>query len=308
MAQVVWDRRREISDAKETIKYVPKGSRENFKPPRTIESDFTRLLRHDVPHVNWTFELVHNWYECVTQTQESLAKLSQRERKAMYKDGTRYIRIGNEDEDSVYYALDQNGDYELTEDYQPIYIRAQQTAIDWKSKIGNSDMSTNFKTDYTVPVQKGDYAIREDGALYMLNWNITLHANNQATQSIECNAVVDITREFPDETDEKGFLIAEGGRRPIAKQLPISHSEYAGRPDYSGASMQAGMHPDHLISIYCQWNPITRKIRLDDELILGDFTYRIINVSLAEVQIDKDYGVLTLNAKRVAGGAVNGRE
>lgn len=308
MAQVVWDRRREISDAKETIKYAPKGSRENFKPPRTIESDFTRLLKHDVPHVNWTFELVHNWYECVTLTEEDLAKLSQRERKAMYKDGTRYFRTCNEDEDSVYYALDQNGDYELTEDYQPIYIRAQQTAIDWKSKIGNSDMSTNFKTDYTVPVQKGDYAIREDGALYMLNWNITLHANNQATQSIECNAVVDITREFPDETDEKGFLIAEGGRRPIAKQLPISHSEYAGRPDYSGASMQAGMHPDHLISIYCQWNPITRKIRLDDELIIGDFTYRIINVSLAEVQIDRDYGVLTLNAKRVAGGAVNGRE
>ena len=68
------------------------------------------------------------------------------------------------------------------------------------------------------------------------------------------------------------------------------------------------MHPDHLISVYCQWNQATRKIRLDDEFVLGDFTYRVVNISLAEVQIDKDFGILTINAKRVAGGAVNGGE
>ena len=169
-------------------------------------------------------------------------------------------------------------------------------------------MSTNFKTDYTHKVQKGDYVIREDGMLYMLNWNITLHANNQATQSTECNAIIDITREFPDETDEKGYLIEPGGRRPVAAGLPVSHQEYAGRPDYSGASGQAGMHPDHLITVQCQWNPTTRKIRLDDQFILGDFTYKVMNISLAEVQIDRDFGVLTLNAKRVAGGSVNGDE
>ncbi|MBQ6949091.1 MAG: transporter substrate-binding domain-containing protein, partial [Firmicutes bacterium] len=33
--------------------------------------------------------------------------------------------------------------------------------IDWKSKIGNSDMSTNFKTSYETLIQKGDYVIRE---------------------------------------------------------------------------------------------------------------------------------------------------
>ena len=68
------------------------------------------------------------------------------------------------------------------------------------------------------------------------------------------------------------------------------------------------MHPDNLITVSCQWNKTTRQIRLDDEFIIGDFTYRIMNISLAEVQIDKDFGVLVLNAKRVAGGSVNGDE
>ena len=68
------------------------------------------------------------------------------------------------------------------------------------------------------------------------------------------------------------------------------------------------MHPDHLITVYCQWNKTTRKIKLDDQFVLGDFTYKIMNISLAEVKIDRDYGILTLNAKRVAGGSVNGDE
>lgn len=312
MAKVVWDRVKDIKNASETIKFKQKPSRENFKPPARILTDFEHLLQHDVPNVNWTFELIHNWYYVNTQTDESLRKLTVYQLKHMYDGGCRIIRIHHENEsgetENIYYSLKEDGTYELTEDYEPEYIRAQQTSIDWKSKIGNSDMSTNFKTDYTHEVEKGDYVVREDGMLFMLNWNITLHANNQATQSTECNAVIDITREFPDETDEKGMLIMEGGRRPVAAGLPINHSEYAGRPDYSGASQQAGMHPDHLITVTCQWNPTTKNVRLDDEFILGDFTYRVINISLAEVKIDHDYGVLVLNAKRVAGGSVNGDE
>ena len=312
MAKVVWDRETDIRKARKTIPFKRLPSRENFQPPSRILSDFTRLLQHEVPNVNWTFELVHNWYYVSTQTEDSLEKLTVYQLKKLYEGGCRILRVHHENEDeeteNIYYALSENGTYELTHDYEPEYIRAQQTSIDWKSKIGNSDMSTNFKTDYTHEVLKGDYVIREDGTLFMLNWNITLHANNQATQSTECNAVIDITREFPDETDEKGILINEGGRRPVAAGLPVNHTEYAGRPDYSGASMQAGMHPDHLITVTCQWNTTTRKIRLDDEFVLGDFTYRVMNISLAEVNIDKDYGILVLNAKRVAGGSVNGDE
>lgn len=313
MAKVVWDRRNDIKASRETIPFTQKPSRENFRPPARILTDFEHLLQHDVPHVNWTFELLHDWYSVMNYTPETLSELTYIERLELYESGTRILRVVEPNEDPeiekeniiTYYELHEDGTYELAEDYHPEYIRAQQTSIDWKSKIGNSDMSTNFKTDYTHKIEKGDMAIREDGELYMLNWNITLHANNQATQSVECNAVVDITREFQDETDKKGYLIREGGRRPIAPNLPISHNEYAGRPDYSGASGQAGMHPDHLITVYCQWNKRTRKIRLDDQFVLGDFTYKVINISLAEVQIDKDYGVLTLNAKRVAGGMVD---
>lgn len=85
------------------------------------------------------------------------------------------------------------------------FIRAAQTPIDWKSKIGNSDMNTNFKVAKSVEIKKGDMAIREDGVIFLLNWNVQNHPNNWATQSAECNANVEFTRSIPDKTDERGM-------------------------------------------------------------------------------------------------------
>ena len=190
-------------------------------------------------------------------------------------------------------------------DEEPTYIRAQQFPIDWKSKIGNSDMSTNFKTDHTIPIQKGNMAIREDGMVYMLNWNIQNHLNNQATQSIECNSRIEITRRKPEKTDKRGYVIEEEGHEIIAPLIPCAHSEYAGRPDYASAQGMPGINADHLITVSMQWNSKTKNIRINDEFVLGPFTYRIINLSIAEVNIEQEHGVLTLHAKRVAGGGIS---
>ena len=256
MARIVWDRRENIQNAEKLIPPIVAKSTKDFRPPATIADDFRRLLQHDVPHVNFTFELVRDWY-------------------SIHDEG-----------------------------YEPIYLRAQQTPIDWKSKIGNSDMSTNFKVTHDIPIHKGDMVIREDGVVFTLNWNVQNHANNQATQSLECNSVLEFTRWFDDETDENGYLVTPKGRRVIVPAIPATHVEYAGRPDFSATQGQPGIAPDHLITVYLQWNPVTKNIFLGDEFQIGRFTYRVINVSIAEVNIDKDYGVLTLNAKRVAGGDV----
>ena len=239
---------------------MKKRSMRDFRPPETIESDFERLLNHDVPHINYTFELLRDWYD------------------------------------------------QFAEDYQPVFLRGQQTPIDWKSKIGNSDMSANFKVTHKIPIHKGDMVIREDGTVYMLSWNVTNHANNQATQITECNAVIDFTRHFAAEVDEYGYILKPAGPRVIVPAIPCNHLEYAGRPDYEVRQGTPGMTPDHLITVNVQWNPTTRKLRINDEFVIGDFTYRIINISIAEVNIAKEYGVLTLNAKRVAGGGMQNEE
>lgn len=254
MAFVVWERTEEIQAAKKTIPPVVKNAYRDFRPPPTLDADFRRLLQHNIPHVNFTFELVHDWYKA----QE--------------------------------------------DDYIPIYLRAQQTPIDWKSKIGNSDMSTNFKVTHDLPIYKGDMVVREDGMIFLLNWNVQNHPNNQATQSIECNTVFKFTRPGKETVDENGFLIGGAEEVVVAEDIPGIHAEYAGRPDYSMSQGIPGIQADHLITCYLQWNTQTQNIEINDHFVINGFTYRVINISAAEVEINRRFGVLTIHAKRVAGG------
>ena len=269
MARPQWITDERIADLKDAYKLIPgikKASHRDFRPPPTLESDFKRLLEHDVPHTNFTFELIHERYT----------------------------------------AQEDN--------YEPVFIRAQQTPIDWKSKIGNSDMSTNFKTSFDHQIFKGDIAVREDGTIYLLNWNVTLHPNNQSSQLVECNDILPFPREHLVATNQYGFEIDdepgveldENGREIIVKEIPASHSEYAGRPEYSVSESYAGVNANNLINIYVQWNCKTKGIRIDDTVEIGSYTYVIQNVYTAEVNIHKTHGCLYLQARREAGGAVNG--
>lgn len=267
MAKPQWitnERVEQIGKAKNTIPSIKKSSRRDFRQPPTIESDFQRWLDHDIPHVNYTFELIRDWY-------------------AAQEDG-----------------------------YEPVYIRAQQTPIDWKSKIGNSDMSTNFKTSYKEIIHKGDYVIREDGMIYMLNWNVTNHPNNQASQNVQCNDTLTFTRKHMQKVDEYGFVVEQddvvlddNGREIVVYEIPVSHSEYAGRPDYSVAQNQPGIIANNLLNIQVQWNSETRKIRIDDTVQIGCYTYRILNVYTGQINMNKQYGCLYLQAKRQAGGGLD---
>lgn len=258
MPTPTWTRRdtADIQGAFQTIPAIKASSRKDFRPPPTLHSDFKRLLDHDVEHVNYTFELIHDWFA----SQE--------------------------------------------EDYQHTYIRGQQTPIEWKSKVGNSDMSSNFKVTHEVPIYKGDMVIREDGMVYLLNWNVQNNPNNQASQSIECNAALTFERDVSETVDKNGYLIEPAGRKVIVNSLPCVHAEYAGRPDYIASQGAAGITPDHLITVSLQWNPTTAGIQIDDRFELGNFTYRVVNISIAEVNITREHGVLILNAKRVAGGGL----
>lgn len=266
MARPQWitpQRVEDIGQAKQLIPPILKDSKRDFRPPPTILSDFSRLLDHDVPNTNYTFELICDWFQAQKQG------------------------------------------------YTPIYIRGQQTPIDWKSKIGNSDMSNNFKTDYKVQIHKGDYVLRQDGQLFILSWQITNHPNNQATQSMKCNDYLTFKRKYEPLTDQFGYAIDDdtdvdqNGYCVVCSQVPASHSQYSGRPDYELLQGTVGLHPDHLITVYVQYNKVTDKIDINDQFVIGHSTYRAVLVYDGQIDISDNYGIIQILAKRVAGGGID---
>ena len=90
------------------------------------------------------------------------------------------------------------------EGYSPTMIRATYFPVGWKSKVGNSDMASNFKTDHSHEIFKGDYVIDEHGRIYILSWWVNRHINNQASQATACNTFLSIERDTPEKLDNRG--------------------------------------------------------------------------------------------------------
>ena len=106
-----------IDDAFAIEPFKPAGSSKTFFIPPAIQSDFDAYLMDDVPHHNYTFELLRDWY---TKNDET---------------------------------------------YESEFIRAMLFAINWKSKVGNTDANSNFRVSLQVDIRKGDIIVREDGSM-----------------------------------------------------------------------------------------------------------------------------------------------
>lgn len=163
-------------------------------------------------------------------------------------------------------------------------------------------MNTSFRVGLDTHIKKGDIAIRDDGAIFMLNWSVQNYPNCYESQSIECNGVLNIKRVVPETTDANGRLVRAASLTTVVDDIPCVHAEYAGRPDYAAAQGTPGIMPDHLIMVSVQWNSVTRDIQIGDEFTLDTYAYRVVNTTIAEVHVSKNSGILKLYARRVAGG------
>lgn len=106
---------------------------------------------------------------------------------------------------------------------------------------------------------------------------------------------------MPEKVDPLGYLIEEAQEKVIAPTIPCVYAEYAGRPDYSGNFNAPGIVADHLLTVQVQFNSTTEKIRVNDEFSLLHCRYRVVNMVGNEIDIDRQYGVLNLMARRIAG-------
>ena len=174
--------------------------------------------------------------------------------------------------------------------------------MDWKSKVGNSDASANFKTDWLNPIWKGDYIIRDHGEILLLTWDIKEHMNNQATQAQICNLKLTLMRHVQATADARGFIETPAHDETILFEHPATFTPYAGRPDYIATANVPGINADSLMSGQIQFNEQTKRITVNDEFEYGGFTYRLINVDWSEVNYDNTAGIINFNCKRVAGG------
>ena len=188
------------------------------------------------------------------------------------------------------------------QDYQPKTIRGEIYPDSTKSRYSNTDNNLNFRASASSGIKKGDMLIGPDETIYLLDWNIAPQSNNRASRSVRCNAKLTFTRYQDDIVDAQGYLIEEGGQKVIAEDMPCNGYTYDGRPEYSSHAGSPGVTPNALRIFSVQLNRKTKNLRINDEFIWGAESYVIVDVNMVDVDINGEFGVLVLQAKKKAGG------
>jgi hypothetical protein len=100
------------------------------------------------------------------------------------------------------------------------------------------------------------------------------------------------------------MLIEPEGWKTIAGPIPCNAYRYEGRPEFTAVSGQPGVTPNALTVVSVQYNTTTRYLNDGDVFVWGNDTYQIIDVGLANMELSGTNGVLTLQAKKAAGGMI----
>lgn len=208
-----------------------------------------------------------------------------------------------------------NSDLWLCHDYEECkgdwsdceVIRAMTTVINWKSNVGNSDTTHNFRTKLSVDLKRGDY-VKDiaTGEVGMIVWFVDKMPDCNKTQVSGCNLRTTIYRPngVPEVIDPRtGTLVQKASDLVIAEEYPCVYTTLYGRYDYEMRNNTPGIAPDQKIEVKIQFNEATRQIREGDLLDIHGILHRVMFVTMSTVDIDETHGVMVLTCERVAGGS-----
>ena len=186
--------------------------------------------------------------------------------------------------------------------YKEIIIRGELYPDTSKSRYTNTDNNMNIRCDVNSGITKGDIVIDENGIIYVLDWEVHRQSNNSPSRALRCNMYLTVERYEAELTDEDGYLIRPEGWQTIVDKLPSNAYRYDGRPEYSAIAATPGITPNALTLMTVQYNEQSKNIRIGDRFLWGNEYYEIVDVNRIGLGIDEEFGCITLQAKKAAGG------
>ena len=251
-----------------SIPYKPQATSKRFKVPRTLAADFTAFLNQDIPNTVMDFELIPDWY---ARTNES---------------------------------------------YEKHFIRGEIYPNSTKSRYENTDNAMNFRADVASGIKKGDMIVEPDQSIYLLDWAVHLESNNAPSRALKCNMLLTIERWKDAPTHEDGYVVDDlgyaspaeedtgpsGAYQVIVDAIPANAYRYDGRPEYVAVSGTPGTIAGALTLLSVQYNEKTKNIQIGDKFKWGGNLHEIVDINNVGIDINSEYGVLKLQAKRAAGG------
>lgn len=180
-------------------------------------------------------------------------------------------------------------------------LRCMTSVINWKSSIGGSDSTRNFRVSLDTPIHRGDLIYDPmSNSVGMLTWHIENMPDCHRSQISTCNAYMSVKRNVPEKLDEMtGMVIQEASTKLVVDHMPICYGGMYGRYNYEVSNNTPGIMPDQKIEIRVQWNPETMDIKNGDFVIVRNVEHRVMFITWDYLDADDAHGYIVLTCERV---------
>lgn len=178
-------------------------------------------------------------------------------------------------------------------------VRGLTTVINWKSNVGNADMTHTFRTKLSSDIQRGDLVYdAEQDLVGMVNWNIDMMVDCKKTQIAACNSWIVVYRHTPEVVDKRGFLVTDAFENIIVNRMPCVYVEMYGKIEYEKGTNSPGIIPEQAVEVKVQANPETINIQTGDYFSLHNIPHKVLIVNKSQTDASGEHGVIAMICER----------
>lgn len=175
-------------------------------------------------------------------------------------------------------------------------VKVRLDKVNYRTRNGITNSDDVVFAELSSNLKMGDYLSYKNETMLITQLKENEFPKCYEFTTTTCNTKLNVTRYQLMVQDEDGNIITPEGDVNIAEDLFCS--TLFNSFQFKTTVGNVGVVPENQLLISCQFNDITKDVKIGDKFVWFD-EYRIISIDRSQIDISNLYGLLSFNAERV---------
>lgn len=176
-------------------------------------------------------------------------------------------------------------------------VKVRLDQINYRTKDGKLTPAEVSFAEVTSGIRLGDYLQHKDETFIVNQLKRDQYPDCLEFNTETCNTKFTITRFQTVVMDNLGNIITPESDVDIVEDVCCStlFSDF----QFKSSNGSVGVVPENRLNVTCQFNSITKDIKIGDKFIWFDETFHIISIDRTKIDLSQEYGLLSFDCEKV---------
>jgi hypothetical protein len=194
-------------------------------------------------------------------------------------------------------SLDQLGISTIV-NFNPLNnIKIRLDKVNYRTKNNSTTSDEVVFAELDSNLKMGDYLQYKNETMLITQLKSNEFPKCYEFTTTTCNTKFTITRYQTQQYDENGAITVPEGDNPIASNIYCS--TLFNSFQFKTNTGSVGIVPNTQINAQCQFNDVSKLIKIGDKFKWLEDTYQVISIDNSQVDISEDYGIVTFYCEKV---------